>query len=69
MDTVQYMTASEIDTIGEMLEELYPEGMTQTDVNDFFWFERDTIAEWLGFDSWEAYMSSDDGSGDEDEDE
>lgn len=39
---------------------------TETDINDFLWFECDYIAECLGYDSWEAYEK---GDGDEDEDE
>lgn len=30
------------------------EGMDETDLNDFLWFETDTIAEWLGYEDWEA---------------
>ena len=55
-DTVNYLTAEEVNTIFEMLEELYPEGMDETQVNDFFWFEEDTIAEWLGYRSFEEIM-------------
>ena len=29
------------------------EGWTDTSLNDFLWFETDTIAEWLGFNDWE----------------
>ena len=50
-DTVKYLTDEEVSTIFGLLEELCPEGMTETEVNDFFWFEDDTIAEWLGFDN------------------
>lgn len=55
-DTVKYLTDEEVNTIFEMLEELYPEGMDETQVNDFFWFEDDTIAEWLGYRSFEEIM-------------
>ena len=27
---------------------------SETGINDFFWFEDDTIAEWLGYSSWEG---------------
>ena len=50
-DTVKYLTAEEIEEIFSMLEDAYPEGMEETEVNDFFWFEDDTIAEWLGYSS------------------
>lgn len=55
-DTVKYLTDEEVNMIFEMLEELYPEGMDETQVNDFFWFEEDTIAEWLGYRSFEEIM-------------
>lgn len=55
-DTVKYLTFEELDTIESILEDTYPEGMDETSINDFFWFEDDTIAEWLGFDSFEALM-------------
>lgn len=55
-DTVKYLTGEEVNMIFEMLEELYPEGMDETQVNDFFWFEDDTIAEWLGYRSFEEIM-------------
>ena len=31
-----------------ILEELYPDGMTETELNDLLWFESETIYEWLG---------------------
>lgn len=56
--------------IEDYLNEIYPDGMTETDVNDFFWFEDDTIAEILGYDSWEDLeekREKDDGEDDIDE--
>lgn len=55
-DTIKYLTFAEINTIESMLEEIYPEGMTETQVNDFFWFEDDTIAEWLGYNNFEEII-------------
>ena len=66
VDTVQYLTDDEMDTIEAMLEDMYPDGMDETDINDFFWFDEDTIAKWLGYDSFEDIMNRDE---DEDEDE
>jgi hypothetical protein len=56
-DTVKYLTESELETIEGMLEELNPEGVTETEINDFFWFEEDTIADWLGYSSFEEIMN------------
>lgn len=35
------------DQLEAILEELYPEGMTDTELNDLLWFEPETIYEWL----------------------
>ncbi len=43
------LTSEEFDIVEELLEELYPNGMEETQVNDFFWFEGDTIAQALGY--------------------
>lgn len=56
-DTVKYLTESELETIELYLEELYPEGMTDTELNDFMWFEDDTIAEWLGYNDFDEIMN------------
>ena len=31
---------------------------SDTDINDFLWFERDQIAEYLGYDDWDAYENN-----------
>lgn len=59
VDTVKYLTEDELDEIEEILEELYPEGMDETEINDLFFFEDDTIARWLGYDNFEEIMNRD----------
>ena len=59
-DTVKYLTEDEIIQIGRILEDAYPDGCTETDINDFFWFEDDTIADWLGYESFEEIMNRND---------
>ena len=34
-----------------MLQDLYPDGMTDTQLNDILWFEEDWICEMLGIDN------------------
>lgn len=58
-DTVKYLTAGELDTIEAMLEDIFPDGIDDTELNDFFWFEDDTIAEWLGYSDFEEIMNRD----------
>ena len=52
-DRVKYLSDEDFDQIEETLEEIYPDGMTETEINDLFWFDEDTIAEWLGYSYWE----------------
>lgn len=57
-DTAEELTLSEIETVFDYLENLYWEDdiPTETDVNDFFWFERDEIAQVLGYNDFDEIM-------------
>ena len=69
-DTVKYLTEDEIETIFSMLDDCYPDGIDETQVNDFFWFEDETIAEWLGWSDFDTLMKArSDGLWFDDEDE
>ena len=59
-DTVKSLTLAELDTIESILEDAFPDGMSETEVNDLFWFEEETIAEWLGYESFAEIMQRDD---------
>mgnify|MGYP001485198193 CR=1 FL=1 len=58
-DTIEELEETELEQIEQTLEEIYPEGMDETEVNDFFWFERDLIAEWLGYKNFDEIMERD----------
>lgn len=47
-DNAAGLTSSQLDTVECILEDLYPDGMGETSLNDLFWFEFDTVKEWLG---------------------
>lgn len=51
--TLETLTLSQIDELEQYLEELYPDGLGETELNDILWFEEEWIAELLGFESWE----------------
>lgn len=55
-DTLDDLTDEQIDTILDILDSEDAD-YTITELNDFFWFERDTIAKWLGFDSYDDLMN------------
>lgn len=57
VDTLEDLTDEQVETVMDLLEESNGgEVMSLTELNDFFWFERDTIAEWLGYSSYEQLM-------------
>jgi len=37
-----------VDEFENLIDELYPNGLTETELNDILWFERDWIFESLG---------------------
>lgn len=47
-DFADNLTYSELKEIESHLEELYPNGMTETQINDLFWFDDSWICEILG---------------------
>ena len=55
-DTVEDLTNEELDTIISILDDLYPRGLEDVELNDIFWFEREWIAEQLGFDSYDEIL-------------
>ena len=42
------LTNEQLDQVGYILEDIYPDGMTDTQINDLFWFDFDTVKEWVG---------------------
>lgn len=40
------LTEEQFDMVEVMLEDNYPDGISETEINDLFWFEQDTIREW-----------------------
>lgn len=49
VDTAKHISeAGKWDALEAILEDLYPDGMTDTQLNDLLWFEPETVYEWLG---------------------
>lgn len=36
------------DRLEAILEDLYPDGIDETELNDLLWFDSETVYEWLG---------------------
>ena len=47
-----------LDQLEAILEEMYPDGVSETTINDILWFEEDSVFEWLGIRS-ESVIRSD----------
>lgn len=67
-DTLEVLREKDLcDRLEYIIEDIFPDGCTDIELNDFLWFERDTIAEWLGFSDWDD-LENDDEEDDEYED-
>ena len=40
--------ADKMDELEDTLNELYQDGMTDTELNDLLWFDEESVFEWLG---------------------
>lgn len=52
-DTANCLTYEQLDIIEEILSDIYVVGITETQLNDLFWFNEDIIAEWLNYTDFE----------------
>lgn len=60
-ERVKYLTCEELDTIENILEELFAdEPVTDDYIDNLFWFEEDTIAGWLSYSSFDEIMNRED---------
>lgn len=46
-DNAKELTFSQLNEVESILDDVYPDGINETQLNDFFWFEFETIKEWL----------------------
>ena len=47
-DNALKLTVEQLDEVERMLEDIYPDGMSESELNDLFWFDFDQICDWLG---------------------
>ena len=48
-DNANCLTCEQLDIIEDILTDIYPDGIDETQLNDLMWFDEDIIAEWLGY--------------------
>ena len=49
-------TYDELKELEYVFDDLFPEGATETNINDMFWFEEEYIAEMIGVDFEDDYL-------------
>ena len=47
-DNAANLSYEDLDTVEGILEEQYPDGMEDVEINDLFWHDFDTVLEWVG---------------------
>lgn len=47
-ENVKELSYEQLDELEGILEDMYPDGIDETQLNDLMWFEFDQIKEWLG---------------------
>lgn len=69
-DTLDILIEKDLcDQLEAIIDDIEPEeGWSDTAINDLLWFERDSIADWLGFSDWDELENGSD-EDEEDEDE
>lgn len=55
-DRVKYLTDDDLEQIEDFLNTEYPDGISDTELNDIFWFEEDFIAQMLGYSNFDELM-------------
>ncbi len=53
-DNANFLTYEQLDLLESVLEDVYPNGIGETQLNDLLWFDEDVVAQWLGFTDFEA---------------
>ena len=64
-DTLRTLNYDQIEQLENMLPDILGEEVSDTTLNDFLWFETDSIAEYLGFRNWAHLERANDGETDQ----
>lgn len=56
-ERAEMLTTDELNSIECMIEDLYPDGVDATQINDIFWFDFDWIAQMLGYEDEEDFYN------------
>lgn len=67
--TAQYLDTKDFIVIEQVLEDTYPEGLSEEEINDIFRFEDDFIAKILGYSDFDELVRERTGDEDEEDEE
>ena len=55
-DFANELTTDELDHVEFLLNDIYPDGMNETLVNNIFWFDSDWVCQMLGYEDYEDFL-------------
>lgn len=47
-NNAKMLSFEQLEQVEAILEDCYPEGVDETTINDLFWFDFETVLDWLG---------------------
>lgn len=47
-NNAEKLSGEQLEQVEAILEDCYPEGVEETTINDLFWFDFETVLDWLG---------------------
>ena len=47
-ENAEMLSVEQMEQVEAILEDCYPDGVDETTINDLFWFEFETVLDWLG---------------------
>ena len=45
---VDKLTSEELEDLEPIIEDMYPDGIDETELNDLFWFDTEEVLSWIG---------------------
>lgn len=45
---VDRLTSEELEDLEPIIEDIYPDGIGETELNDLFWFDTEEVLSWIG---------------------
>lgn len=45
---VDRLTSEELEDLEPIIEDIYPDGIDETELNDLFWFDTEEVLSWIG---------------------